>query len=78
MNECDGQYDRICKEEFAAIHSKLDRIDVAIRGNSKPGIHLRLDRLEVTEKSRAKFIWIIVGASVMLVVTEIWQQVFGG
>jgi len=78
MSECSGQYERACKDEFAAIHVKLDRLDEAIRGNSKPGIHLRLDRLEAAEKSRSRLIWIIVGAAVTLAVTAVWQHVFGG
>lgn len=78
MSECNGQYERVCKDEFASIHTKLDRLDEAIRGNGKPGIQLRLDRLEAAEKSRAKLIWIIVGAAATLAVTAVWQQVFGG
>jgi hypothetical protein len=38
------QYDRICKGEFREIHTKLDRLDVAIRGNGKrlmPTVELR-------------------------------------
>ena len=26
------QYDRVCRGEFAAIHTKLDRLDEAVRG----------------------------------------------
>jgi hypothetical protein len=78
LNECNSQYERICKNEFASIHTKLDRMDEAIRGNGKPGIQLRLDRLEAAEKSRTKLIWIIVGAAATLAVTSLWQQVFGG
>ena len=78
MNECNSQYERICKDEFASIHTKLDRMDEAIRGNGKPGIQLRLDRLEAAEKSRAKLIWIIVGAMATMAVTSLWQQVVGG
>jgi hypothetical protein len=78
MSGCDGQYERVCKDEFASIHTKLDRLDEAIRGNGRPGIQLRLDRLEAAEKSRAKLIWIIVGAAATLAVTAVWQQVFGG
>ena len=43
------QYDKICKEEFKDIHDKLDSIDVSLRGNGKPGIITRLDRLEQTK-----------------------------
>jgi hypothetical protein len=46
MIDCDSHYDRVCKGEFAELHAKLDKLDEAIRGNGKPGIQLRLDRLE--------------------------------
>ena len=78
MSECGGQYETVCKGEFAAIHAKLDRLDEAIRGNGKPGIQLRLDRLEAAEKSRSRVVWIIVGAAVTLAGSHVWQQVFGG
>ena len=58
---CDSdQYDRVCSGEFAAIHIKLDRMDEAIRGNGKPGIQTRLDRLERFQH----FIWFVCGAAI--------------
>ena len=72
------QYERVCKDEFAAISAKLDRLDEAIRGNGKPGIQLRLGRLEASEKSRARLIWIILGSAVTLAVTAVWQRILGG
>jgi len=72
------QYERVCRDEFASIHTKLDRLDEAIRGNGRPGIQVRLDRLEAAEKSRARLIWVILGSSVTLAVTAVWQQIFGG
>ena len=56
------QYERVCKGEFASIHVKLDRMDEAIRGNGKPGIQTRLDRLEQERISRSKVTWFIIGA----------------
>ena len=78
MTGCDGQFEQICKPEFDAINAKLDRLDEAIRGNGKPGIQLRLDRLEAAEKSRARLIWLIVGSAVTLAASQVWRQVFGG
>jgi len=85
MNGCEAQYENICKGEFAAIHAKLDRLDEAIRGNGRPGIQVRLDRLEAAERSRSRLIWIITGAiwiitgaAVTLAVSAIWQRIFGG
>jgi len=64
VSECDGQYERVCKGEFASIHAKLDRLDEAIRGNGKPGITVRLDRLEQDAKRKGKLIWLIIGAGI--------------
>ncbi|HPD17400.1 MAG TPA: hypothetical protein PLE19_20880 [Planctomycetota bacterium] len=84
MSECAGQYERVpacpadrCKGEFSAIHTKLDRLDEAIRGNSKPGIQLRLDRLEAAEAVRSKLLWIIAGSTVTLALGAVWKIIFG-
>jgi hypothetical protein len=64
MSGCDGQYERVCKDEFASIHAKLDRLDEAIRGNGRPGITVRLDRLEQDAKRQARLLWLIVGSAI--------------
>jgi hypothetical protein len=74
---CNDQYDRVCKGEFASIHVKLDRMDEAIRGNGKPGIQLRLDRLEAAEAIRSKLLWIIAGSTVTLALGAVWKIIFG-
>ena len=71
------QYERVCKGEFAAIHTKLDRMDEAIRGNGKPGIQLRLDRLEAAEAVRSRLMWIIAGSTVTLALGAVWKLIFG-
>ncbi len=58
---CKEQYDNVCKDEVAELHTKLDTIDVALRGNGKPGIQVRLDRLEQERISRSKVTWFIIG-----------------
>jgi len=58
---CDTeQYKGVCKAEFQAIHGKLDKLDEAVRGNGRPGIQTRLDRLERFQN----FIWFICGAAI--------------
>ena len=57
---CDNE--KYCQQQFDILFEKIDRIDVAIRGNGKPGIIVRLDRLEQTAKSQAKLIWLLIGA----------------
>jgi len=72
-----NQYERVCKVEFASIHTKLDKLDEAIRGNGKPGIQLRLDRLESADAVRSRLLWIIAGSTVTLAVGAIWKLIFG-
>ena len=71
------QYERVCKGEFASMHTKLDRMDEAIRGNGKPGIQLRLDRLEGAESRRGRLFWLFVGAATTLAVGGLWRLIFG-
>ena len=56
------QYEDVCKDQFLSLHEKLDQMDEAIRGNGKPGIQTRLDRLEQERISRSKVTWFIIGA----------------
>jgi hypothetical protein len=51
-----------CENQFESIHLKLDRLDEAIRGNGKPGLQLRLDRLEQDARRQRRLIWVVVGA----------------
>lgn len=71
------QYERVCKGEFAELNAKMDRLDVAIRGNGKPGIQLRLDRLESAEAVRSRLLWIIAGSTVTLAMGAVWKLIFG-
>jgi len=54
------------RDQFEAIHAKLDRLDEAIRGTpgngSKPGILVRIDRLEQNAHRQSRLLWLIVGA----------------
>jgi hypothetical protein len=77
MSNCDGHDERIRQHEITELHSKLDKLDEAIRGNGKPGIQLRLDRLESAEAVRSKLLWIIAGSTVTLATGGIWKLIFG-
>jgi hypothetical protein len=55
------QYETVCKGEFAEINKKLDTMDEALRGNGKPGIQVRLDRLEQDKSNRSKVVWFLMG-----------------
>lgn len=73
----DNQYEKICKDEFASVRAKLDKLDEAIRGNGKVGIMTRLDRLERAAAVRSKLLWLITASAitgaVSLVVTVVVQ-----
>jgi hypothetical protein len=71
------QYEKVCKGEFASVHTKLDRMDEAIRGNGKPGIQLRLARLESTQMNRSRLLWLVLGAGATLAVGALWKLVIG-
>lgn len=64
MNECNDRFETICREEFAGLHTKLDKLDASIRGNGKPGIQIRLDRLEQDAKRQGRLVWLLLGAVV--------------
>ncbi len=64
MTDCDNQYESICRDEFAEVHRKLDKLDEAVRGNGKPGILIRLDRLEQDAKRQAKLTWLLIGSTI--------------
>ena len=68
MNDCPT-----CKNKLAEIYHKLDSLDTAIRGNGKPGILLRLDRLEQNEARRKRLAWFIIGAFVTAMVSLILE-----
>ena len=75
MTEC-NQFEQ-CQGHFESIHNKLDRLDEAVRGNGRPGIQLRLDRLEQDAKRQAKLTWLIVGAVITALASGIVAWVAG-
>jgi hypothetical protein len=76
-DDCD-RYKTVCQDEFSSIHKKLDTLDVAIRGNGKPGIQLRLDRLESAQRLRSRIVWLVIGAGATLALSAAWRALFGG
>ena len=78
MSECSPfEQCLLGKEQFESIHRKLDRLDEAIRGNGKPGILIRLDRLEQDAKRQAKLIWLILGAVITALASGIVAWIAG-
>lgn len=56
-------YDECCRR-FDALFRKFELVDEAIRGNGKPGIIVRLDRLEQRAKWYTHAAWMLAGAVV--------------
>lgn len=50
--------------EMVSVNKKLDRVVYAIEGNGKPGLNVRVDRLEQSHKLGSKFVWLVIGAIV--------------
>ena len=67
------QYKSVCKGEFQSIHTKLDKMDEAIRGNGRPGIQTRLDRLERFQH----FIWFLCGAATSTGIAAAFRSIGG-
>lgn len=76
----DGGNETIQKQ-LDVISGKLDRLDEAIRGThgngSRPGILLRLDRLEQNASRQGKLIWMIVGAAITGLSTTVVMWITG-
>jgi hypothetical protein len=77
VSDCDSQYDDVCKDQFEGSHRKLDRLDEAIRGNGRPGVVLRIDRLEQTARRYARLAWLIVGSALTSVAAMLVAWITG-
>lgn len=70
MNEpCNSEQEKHCQHQLDVLFEKIDRLDESIRGNGKPGIIVRLDRLEQSAKSQGKLIWLLIGSAVASLAT---------
>lgn len=75
MSEC-SQTD-ICQTQFKGIHKKLDRLDEAVRGNGKPGILVRLDRLEQDARRQGRLLWLLIGAAITVLTSLVITWIRG-
>lgn len=75
MSEC-SQTD-ICQTQFEGIHKKLDRLDEAVRGNGKPGILVRLDRLEQDARRQGRLLWLLIGAAITVLTSLVITWIRG-
>ncbi len=65
------QYETFCKTEFADLKTAINKLDNSIRGNGKPGLLVRIDRLEQAEEVRSKLLWLIAASVVTSTVSLI-------
>ncbi len=80
MSCTSDQFDRVCAQQLTRIDAKLDRLDEALRGNGKPGLNVRVDRLEQIEAKRKRLTWIVVGAFASAggsFLLQLGQMIFG-
>jgi predicted alternative tryptophan synthase beta-subunit len=49
----------------------VNEINASLKGNGKPGLLIRTDRLEQKEKTKAKIFWVILAATVGLLVKAV-------
>lgn len=77
MTDCDDRYDTTCRGEFAELHAKLDRLDDSIRGNGRVGLVRRVDRLEQSVQTLVRALWLVLGASITVVVATMWAKMTG-
>lgn len=75
-NECPTLQQEFCDERFGnlakaidILDNKMDKLDEFLRGNGKPGLVVRLDRLEEARKRQVKFLWLAIGGIVSMVFT---------
>lgn len=52
------------------MYEKIVAIDEAIRGNGKPGINVRLDRVEGKVSAVSKLTWLLIGALIVALVKQ--------
>ncbi len=57
-----NEYRKIQEEELKEIHSILQRLDEAIRGNGRPGLVQRVSILEDAAAKRNHLTWLVLGA----------------
>lgn len=55
------------------MYEKIVAIDEAIRGNGKPGINVRLDRVEGKVSAVSKLAWLLAGALIVALVKQYIQ-----
>lgn len=62
------------KDELRDINLKIGKLDVAIRGNGKDGLVLRMDRLERAGYIRRKIEWALGAGFLLFLGEQAWTH----
>ena len=78
MSDADNhEFRAACEREFGEIRQKLDRLDEAIRGNGKPGLALRLDRIEQDARRLGRLVWLAAGSALTAIASLLAARAVG-
>ena len=73
MCKLSDQYNLVCKKEFVTINDKIDKLTDSIVGNGKPGLNIRVDRLEQVSRGLCRAMWLVFASVIVGVAGMFWQ-----
>jgi len=60
--ECSvDRYDEVCKPALDRLESQSNKILSYLEGNGRPGLLLRMDRIEQSKAGISRFAWFVLG-----------------
>ena len=73
----EGRTERVVRldEQVKNMDEKLDKLLYMMEGNGKPGVLVRVDRLEQTAEGQKWLMQAFIGATVVLLVGFAWQVI---
>jgi hypothetical protein len=64
-----------CERVTGVINGKLDKLDEAIRGNGKPGLIVRMDRIERGIGLMMRLGWLLLGVVTMQAAPQVARAI---
>lgn len=68
----------VMKETVALLDQKVDRVLVHLDGNGKPGLLIRVDRLEQSSNVKRRFAWVLLAAIIGAAATAFANKLWAG
>lgn len=65
-------------EKLDRVIKSIDSLNLVLLGDGseqKPGVHMRVDRLEQKERLKSKVLWTVAGSTLGLLVKTVWGWV---